>query len=67
MSAFGIEELSNGSYKVVRFQYRWRMKEWVAEKPDKRRGARSTSLDMHLKVKARKVSGAVILRDTRRR
>ena len=67
MPAFGIEKLSNDSYRVIYFRYRWRMQEWVAQKPNKRRGAPSTSLDIHLTVKARKASGAVILRDTRRK
>lgn len=67
MAAFGIEELTSGEYKLIRFPYRWQMKEWVEKKPESRRGATYSPLDQHLKVKAvvSKVAGPVILRDTR--
>lgn len=64
MAAWGIENMGDGEYKVARFPYRWQMKEWVAKKPA-RRPAICSSLDAHLKEKAKRYAGPVILRDTR--
>lgn len=65
MAAFGIEDLRDDEYKVVRFPYRWQMTQWVAKKPQTRRSAKYSPLDVHLKVKAKQYAGPVILRDTR--
>lgn len=67
MAAYGIEELGNGEYKVARFPYRWQMKQWIAKKPQVRRPAKYSSLDVHLKEKAKRYAGPVILTDTRRK
>lgn len=66
MAAYGIEELGGGKYKVIRFPYRWQMKDWISKKPQKRRGAKYDSLDHHLKMKAAKLAGATIVTDTRK-
>lgn len=66
MAAFGIENMGGGEYKVVRFPYRWQMKQWVEKKPQTRRPSKFSPLDVHLKVKAARYAGPVILRDTRR-
>ena len=65
MAAFGIENMGGDEYKIVRFPYRWQMKEWVAKKPARRRPAIYSLLDAHLKNKAKRYAGPVILRDTR--
>ena len=70
MAAWGIEELSTirevTEFKVLRFQYRWMLNKWIAEKPETRRAAMSTSsLDTHLKFKAQ-VSHKTRFKDTRR-
>jgi hypothetical protein len=64
MAAWGIENMGDDEYKVVRFPYRWQMKEWVAKKPA-RQPAIYSLLDAHLKAKAKQYAGPVILRDTR--
>ena len=67
MAAYGIEELGNDEYKVVRFPYRWQMIQWAGEKSQTRRPAKYSSLDVHLKEKAKRFAGPVILTDTRRK
>ena len=66
MAAFAIEELGNYEYKVVRFPYRWQARHWIAKKPETRRLATYSPLDVHLKEKAKRCAGPVILTDTRR-
>ena len=66
MAAWGIEELGDGEYKVIKLPYRWQLKKWVAEKPDKRHTVKHTNeLDKHLVVKAHR-SSKTRFYDTRR-